>query len=44
MKCNRCGKEIEGKVYHVEDFDLCLDCYKKAEYELGHSKTLKIGG
>lgn len=36
MRCNRCGKEIIGKVWHVEDFDLCRNCFKKAKMELGY--------
>ena len=34
MLCDRCGIEIEGEVYHVEDFNLCKDCEKKAKLEL----------
>jgi len=35
MNCNRCGKEIIGCSLFVKDCRVCVECFLKAEKELG---------
>jgi len=40
--CNRCGKEIKGKVWKFEEFEMCENCYWRARYELGYDKEMVL--
>lgn len=32
MKCEKCGSEIIGKVYFLDDLKVCYACYDEAVY------------